>query len=146
MRFIRFTSLTQRFAVWFAAVALLPILLIGYSLLQTFNAEIRKAAIQQVSAIADKKVEQIDFYLQERQLDASVIQATETTHQAIDQFTNVFKQHGIDSKLYRKLDTIYRKHFERFLEGAGYYDVFLISMDGWIVFSVSHEADLLLTC
>lgn len=141
MRFIRFTSLTQRFAVWFAAVALLPILLIGYSLLQTFNAEIRKAAIQQVSAIADKKVEQIDFYLQERQLDASVIQATETTHQAIDQFTNVFKQHGIDSKLYRKLDTIYRKHFERFLEGAGYYDVFLISMDGWIVFSVSHEAD-----
>ena len=30
---IRFTSLTQRFAVWFVAVSVLPILIIGYSLL-----------------------------------------------------------------------------------------------------------------
>ncbi len=141
MSFIHFTSLTQRFAIWFALVALLPILLIGYSLLQTFETEIRKAVIQQVSAIADKKIEQIDFYLQERQLDAMLIQATETTHQAIDEFTTAFKESGVDSEIYRKLDAIYRQHFERFVEGAGYYDVFLISMDGWIVFSVAHESD-----
>lgn len=141
MSFIRFTSLTQRFAIWFALVALLPILLIGYSLLQTFENEIHKAVIQQVSSIADKKVEQIDFYLQERQLDALLIQATETTHQAIDELTRVFKEHGVESEEYQKLDAIYRQHFERFVEGAGYYDVFLISMDGWMVFSVAHESD-----
>lgn len=141
MNSIHFTSLTQRFAIWFFLVALLPILLIGYSLLQTFETEIHKAAIQQVSAIADKKVEQINSYLYERLHDANLIQATETTHQAIDQFTSVFNQHGIDTEVYHKLDATYREHFERFVEGAGYYDVFLISTEGWIVFSYAHEHD-----
>lgn len=57
---MKFTSLTQRFAVWFAGVSLLPILIIGYSLLHTFEIEMQKTAIQQVSAIADMKAEQID--------------------------------------------------------------------------------------
>lgn len=136
-----FTSLTQRFAVWFALVALLPILLIGYSLLQTFEAEIKKAVIQQVSSIADKKIEQIDTYFKERMLDASVIQAADTTHQAIKEYTAAFKQFGVDSEAYHDLDAIYRNHFERFVEHADYYDVFLISTDGWIVFTYSRESD-----
>lgn len=136
-----FTSLTQRFAVWFALVALFPILLIGYSLLQTFEAEIKKAVIQQVSSIADKKVEQIDSYFKERMLDASVIQAADTTHQAIKEYTAAFKQFGVDSEAYRHLDTIYRSHFERFVKYADYYDVFLIDTEGWIVFTYSRESD-----
>ncbi|HNJ92865.1 MAG TPA: cache domain-containing protein, partial [Nitrosomonas sp.] len=136
-----FTSLTQRFAVWFAVVALLPILLIGYSLLQTFEAEIKKAVIQQVSSIADKKIEQIDAYFNERMLDASVIQAADTTHQAIKEYTAAFKQFGVNSEAYRDLDAIYRNHFERFVKHADYYDVFLISTDGWIVFTYSRESD-----
>lgn len=136
-----FTSLTQRFAVWFALVALFPILLIGYSLLQTFEAEIKKAVIQQVSSIADKKVEQIDSYFKERMLDASVIQAADTTHQAIKEYTAAFKQFGVDSEAYHHLDTIYRSHFERFVKHADYYDVFLIDTEGWIVFTYSRESD-----
>lgn len=34
---MKFTSLTQRFAVWFTLVSLLPILVIGNSLLHTFE-------------------------------------------------------------------------------------------------------------
>ena len=58
---MKFTSLTQRFAVWFTLVSLLPILVIGNSLLHTFEKEIKKTAIRNVSAIADKKVEQIEI-------------------------------------------------------------------------------------
>ncbi len=141
MKPIQFTSLTQRFAIWFALVALLPILLIGYSLLRTFEAEIHKLAIQQVSAIADKKVEQIDEYFTERMLDGNVIQAAETTYQAVIEFTEVFSQYGVDSKEYRDLDAVYRNHFKRFIERANYYDVFLISTDGWVVFTYAHESD-----
>ena len=32
-----FTSITQRFVAWFLVISLLPILLIGYSLLQVFE-------------------------------------------------------------------------------------------------------------
>ncbi len=135
------TSLTQRFAIWFTLVALLPIALVGYGLLHIFEGEIRKSAIQQVSSIADKKVEQIDSYLRERILDATLIQASDTTHQAIDEFSQVFSQSGADSEAWRALDARYRAHYERYLEGTGYYDLFLISPDGWVVFSTGHESD-----
>lgn len=138
---IALTSLTQRFAIWFALVALLPIALVGYGLLHIFEGEIHRSAIQKVSSLADKKVEQIDFYLRERVLDANVIQAADTTHQAILEFSEVFARDGVDSESYHALNARYYNHFARFLEGAGYYDLFLISLDGWLVFTVSHESD-----
>ncbi|MDH5479237.1 MAG: ATP-binding protein [Nitrosomonas sp.] len=138
---MRFTSLTQRFAAWFTLASLLPILVIGNSLLHTFKTEIKKTAIQNVSAIADKKVEQIDNYLQERVLDASLLRDSSTTHKAISEFPKIFEQNGVDSDKYRQLDASYRENFRRFVEDAGYYDLFLISTKGTIVYSQSHESD-----
>ncbi|SEN67850.1 multi-sensor hybrid histidine kinase [Nitrosospira multiformis] len=138
---IRFTSLTQRFAVWFVVVSLLPILIIGYALLRTFETEAEKAAIQQVSGIADMKAEQIDSYLRERLLDARVIQTTSTTRMAMQDFSRVYVKSGVDSDAYRQLDAFYREHFKRFVEDAGYYDLFLISPQGEIVYSQAHESD-----
>ncbi len=138
---MKFTSLTQRFAVWFMAVSLLPILIIGYSLLHTFETEMQKTAIQQVSAIADMKAEQIDSYLRERLLDARVIQTASTTRIAMREFAQVYAQKGVKSEAYRQLDAQYRDHFKRFVEDAGYYDLFLISTQGQIVYTDAHEAD-----
>ncbi len=138
---MRFTSLTQRFAVWFAAVSLLPILMIGYSLLRAFETEMQKTAIQQVSAIADMKAEQIDTYLRERLLDARVIQSVSTTREAMREFARVFAQSGVESDAYRQLDANYRDHFKRIIEDAGYYDLFLISQQGTVVYSQNHESD-----
>ncbi|WP_239288760.1 PAS domain S-box protein, partial [Candidatus Nitrotoga sp. 1052] len=138
---MRFTSLTQRFAVWFAAVSLLPILMIGYSLLRAFEAEMQKTAIQQVSAIADMKAEQIDTYLRERLLDAKVIQSVSTTREAMREFARVFAKSGVESDAYRQLVANYRDHFKRIIEDAGYYDLFLISQQGTVVYSQNHESD-----
>lgn len=138
---MKFTSLTQRFAVWFMAVSLLPILIIGYSLWRTFETEMEKTAIQQVSAIADMKAEQIDSYLRERLLDARVIQAASTTRTAMREFAGVYAENGVKSSAYRQLDAQYREYFKRFVEDAGYYDLFLISPQGIIVYSDAHESD-----
>jgi two-component system, sensor histidine kinase and response regulator len=138
---MRFTSLTQRFAVWFVAVSLLPILIIGYTLLRTFETEMEKTAIRQVSAIADMKAEQIDSYLRERLLDARVIQTASTTRMAMLEFAQVHAKWGVKSDAYRRLDARYREHFKRFVEEADYYDLFLISPRGQIVYTDAHESD-----
>ena len=138
---MKFTSLTLRFAVWFTLVSLLPILVIGGSLLHTFEKEIKKTTIQNVSSIADKKVEQIDSYLQERLLDASLLRDASTTREAIQEFAKIFAQGGVDSDDYRRLDAGYRENFKRFVEDAKYYDLFLISPQGWIIYSQAHESD-----
>jgi len=138
---VKFTSLTQRFAVWFTLVSLLPILFIGNSLLHTFEKEIKKSAIRNVSAIADKKIEQIDSYLQERFLDSSLVRDSSTTHEAIMEFSRIYEQSGVDSDDYRRLDASYRENFKRFVEEAKYYDIFLISTKGDIVYTQAHESD-----
>ncbi len=138
---MRFTSLTQRFTVWFVIVSLLPILVIGYSLLHTFEIEMQKTAVRQVSAIADMKAEQIDSYLRERLRDAKIIQAASTTRAAMPEFARVYARDGVKSDAYRQLDARYRAHFKRFVEDAGYYDLFLISLHGDVVYTQAHEAD-----
>ena len=138
---MKFTSLTQRFAVWFTLVSLLPILVIGNSLLHTFEKEIKKSAIRNVSAIADKKIEQIDSYLKERFLDSSLVRDSSTTHKALMEFSRIFEQSGVDSDDYRQLDASYRENFKRFVEEAKYYDIFLISTKGDIVYTQAHESD-----
>ena len=47
----------------------------------------------------------------------------------------------MESAEYRELDAFYRDHFKRFVEDAGYYDLFLISPQGEIVYSQAKEAD-----
>nr|WP_090631636.1 ATP-binding protein [Nitrosomonas marina] len=138
---MRFTSLTQRFAVWFTLVSLLPILVIGNSFLHTFASEIQKTEIENLSAIADKKVEQINTYFQERMLDANLLHDAIATREAMQGFTEVFETQGVESEAYQQLDARYRGHFGRFVEDASYYDLFLISLRGDIVYTQSHESD-----
>jgi PAS domain S-box-containing protein len=138
---VKFTSLTQRFAIWFALVSLLPIIMIGNSFLHTFESEIKKTAIQSLSAIADKKVEQINTYFNERLLDASLLHDAIETHNAILEFTVIFDEDGVDSDAYRRVYEKYRDHFKRFVEVASYYDLFLISVKGDVVYTQAHESD-----
>lgn len=137
---MKFTSLTQRFAVWFTLVSLLPIVIIGNSFLHTFENEIHKTVIDNLSAIADKKVEQIDTYLNERLLDAELLHDAIATRAAMLAFSRAF-ENGVDSDAYRQVDGKYRDHFGRFVEDARYYDVFLISLQGDIVYTQAHESD-----
>ncbi|MDD5412300.1 MAG: PAS domain S-box protein, partial [Methylobacter sp.] len=136
-----FVSLTQRFAAWFVLVSLLPILLIGYSLLRNFETEFQKAVAQQISVIADKKADQIDYYLRSLIDDVNVIVQENTTPQAMREFTRVLAQGGAKSEAYRQLDARYRAFFKRFVEVGNYYDLFLISPQGTMVYSQAHETD-----
>src|SRR5690606_37769126 len=89
----------------------------------------------------DKKVEQIETYLKERLLDAHLLNDTSATREAMLQFPKVFETHGVDSEVYRQLDARYRDHFGRFVTDASYYDIFLISVKGDIVYTQAHESD-----
>mgnify|MGYP001589450995 CR=1 FL=1 len=135
------TSLTQRFAVWFVAVSLVPILAFGWTLLRTFETEMQNAAIQRVEAIADKKAEQIDDYLSEVVHQVRVEAQGIITRGAMREFARVFARNGSESTAYRRLDATYRSYFERYINEEGYYGFFLISPQGMVVYSQKRESD-----
>jgi PAS domain S-box-containing protein len=138
---MKFTSITQRLLVWFLLIALLPVLLIAYILLRNVEQELHQTAVQHISAIADKKSDQIDTYLSDLLRGAHLKTQEQTTHQPLVEFTRVFARGGEKSAAYRRLDASYRSNFQRFINAAGYYDLFLISPQGTVVYSQTHEAD-----
>ena len=137
-----FSSITQRFVLWFLLISLLPILLISYSLLHTFETELKQSVSRQISVIADKKMDQIASYLDGRVHDALVKTQANSTRLAMSEFALAFSRNGIESEVYRRLESTYREHFRRFVTMSGYYDLFLISPQGTVVYSQAREADL----
>ncbi len=138
---MRFTSITQRFLFWFVIFTLLPILLVGYVLLHTFEQELRRTMAEKVSAIADKKVGQIDAYLATLSRDIFLKAQGESTRKALGEFMRVFEQSGVNSVAYRRVGASHHDNLKRFLRNASYYDLFLISPQGTVVYSYKHEAD-----
>jgi PAS domain S-box-containing protein len=138
---MKFPSLTYRIAAWFVLASLLPIMLIGAGLMFRFETEMRRAAINHVSDIADIKLDDINSYLNERLRDIAVLTQDDTVLQATREFEKAFTQSGVTSDAYRRLDVRYRRHFMNFAKISGYYDVFLISPQGRVVYTNAHETD-----
>lgn len=138
---MRSLSLTQRFTLGLLLITLLPMAVAGYTLLNTFKMELQLSAEQQMAAIADKKSDQIDNYLIERLHDARMLVEDETTHQAMNELARTFAATGADSNAYRQLDSRYRGSFSRFFSSTDFYDLFLITPQGRVVYSQIHEPD-----
>jgi two-component system sensor histidine kinase/response regulator len=62
---MRFNSIMQHFVFWFVLVCLLPVVLISFSLMHIFTSELEQTVATQISGIADKKMDQINSFLDE---------------------------------------------------------------------------------
>jgi PAS domain S-box-containing protein len=140
-RAMRFHSITQRFLFWFVLIFLLPVVLISYILLQAFEKELKLTVTRQISAIADKKVDQVSDFLGELTRDAVVKSQSDTMRTAMGEYVKVSSRNGFDSDAYRRVNNRYQEYFRRFVSSAGYYDAFLVSPQGTVVYSYKHEAD-----
>ena len=139
---MRFATLTRRFLLWFVVVALLPLALFGVLTLLESEATLREEALGRMSRLADRRLLLIKTYLSERVHDAHILAREPGTAQAMDGLLGAYRQHGTDSPQYRQADQSIRDHFSTFIDdGTLFYDVFLISPEGDIVYSDRHEAD-----
>lgn len=134
-------SLTHRFAVWFVAIALLPLLLSGWVLFRSYRMELQQTVLRQLENLADKKLDQIDAYLNGRLTEARIFSSSSAPHEAVRDFARTFAREGAGSTAYRELDARWRPFFADYVERSGYYDVFLISPQGTVVYSHTHESD-----
>ena len=139
---MKFTSLTQRLAVWFILVALLPLLLFGYLSLRQNDAMLRAETQARMSRLADKKMMEIKRYLADCAQDTKMLARSVQVEQALSELSRAYSQHHPDSIAYQKIDRQFRNHFSAYIdENAQFYDVFLITPQGEIIYTYKHEAD-----
>jgi len=126
-------TLLKRTIIWLSSIALFSftmLILIGWEVRET----IRNNGLNRINTILNHKIKAIDAYVQQRY--TSLGNVTDffyfsSRHHAI--FEKDFWNHSPQS-LRDKLSVIAQKN--------GFYDIFVISLEGDIVYTVKHENDL----
>ena len=137
-------SITWRLVLWFVMVALLPLALFGYLSLRQNEDVLRNETLSQLARLADKKMREIKTYLAERRQDAQLLARSRLVEDAMPELSRIYTRYGVDSAEYRKATKPFDKDFAAYIgrgEDTLFYDVFLITPQGEIIYTNKHESD-----
>jgi PAS domain S-box-containing protein len=110
----------------FFLISPLPLGGLAWLYLSATDETLRERVLTRLSAIADKKSDQIESYVRERLADAELIARSETT-------AAVLKAAG-DRTIPARRAEEYREYFRTLFESGGYTDLLLIDTRGVVVF------------
>ncbi|WYD79680.1 MAG: methyl-accepting chemotaxis protein [Candidatus Electrothrix gigas] len=112
--------------------------------LSNLVASLRAEALRKLSAIQTIKIQSMQRYFEKRRADVEVVRHSLTTISAIQELQESFKEEGsrVGGSLWNGYKEKYGSWYSAFTGEHGYYDVFLISTDGDILFTVKEESDL----
>jgi len=102
---------------------------------------IEAQAADQLVAISTIKKNAIETWFKYRQQDLSVVSELYEVGDALQQYERAYDKAGPDSDAYEDVQRFYDGVFTHYNETYGYYDFFLISNDGDVIYSATHEAD-----
>jgi len=98
----------------------------------------QQQAFMKLSAVNDLKKSQVSDYFHNNNVQLEVLANDKNTHQAINELVDNFSNKSRWQSLLNKFD----KSYKPLLSYFGWYDFFIISARGTIVYSVTRESDL----
>jgi methyl-accepting chemotaxis protein len=96
-------------------------------------------ARHKMEAVSSIKKSQIETYFGERYGDINVLASNGQVIKALSDFS---KNSNAKSGEWKSLNKKYNPWFSQYVKGYGYYDLFLISSDGKVVYTEAKESDL----
>ena len=105
---------------------------------------LRAEAIAKVQGLEALKKQAIERYLKKREADILLMSSNLSTINAIQEFSEAFREEGgrVGGSLWNGYKEKYGPMLSAFVENHGYYDVFLISAAGDVVYTNAGESDL----
>lgn len=123
---------------WFFMVALFPILTL-YSLNYYFEKnQFETQAIKQIDLILDEKIRKIETQIQNVENDIKLISNTPTIIESFLECEKGFRANNNQAIQNPKLD----KLLKNFTPKNDFYDLFFISNDGFVIYTLKKESDL----
>lgn len=124
------------------SIGIVSIAVIGlFSFNQSSNA-LKTSAESQLKAVRDIKKSQINSFFEERIADIKVYSFNTAVQMAAQRFISAFDTSGMQSDIYQKWERAHGPKLEAYVNEYGYYDMFFISNDGDVAYTVAKEADL----
>jgi methyl-accepting chemotaxis protein len=107
-------------------------------------ASLRSEAFSKLESIQEIKKAQVEGYFRERYGDAEVLSANNTVRRALTEFSRAFDAAGgrPEGMAYEVAEKEFGAFLTKYQKSYGYYDLFLVSPAGEVVYSVEKESDL----
>lgn len=122
-------------------IGLVPLITAAVISLNNSSAALEESAFNQLISLRDVKKGQIENYFGERLGDVSVLSTNPTVLAALKAYEAGFDNGGVNGETWKSADETYSKWLTQYEKEYGYYDLFLISADGDIVYTVEKEPD-----
>ncbi|MBD3266266.1 HAMP domain-containing protein [bacterium] len=110
-------------------------------LVETVSA-LRQEAFAKLDAIQEIKKAQIETYFEERYADLAIYSANSAMVSAVERFVNAFQAGGMSGEQWKQWDAFHGPKLQTYVQNYGYYDLFMISPQGDIVWTAAKEKDL----
>lgn len=141
MKLFKRSKIAIQMIIWFLAIALLPLSFVTYVTYQKSEQFLMEGVTKNLLSVAQRQSRQILTYIHEREKSATTLSRMPGIVTAFKAYNKTFKEKGIDSKKYKAADRRFRHFLTYYQESFGYDDLFLISSEGDMVFSVKKGED-----
>ena len=137
------TTIAAKLSVLFLLMALAPMTVVSF-LSYRHSVETTKDLIQDsLASYAETKARHINTYFDERRKDVTSLVHAPVLISALPRLNSAYQHNGADSPEYRAVESEVSA-FLKFSAGLySYYNLFLVSPAGDVVFSIKHEDDFL---
>ncbi|MEO5333440.1 MAG: methyl-accepting chemotaxis protein [Magnetococcus sp. YQC-5] len=128
----------------FLLVGLIPLAATGWFAARQAEESLMKQAFNQLDAVQNIKKTQIEKYFAERFGDLNVLAASGDVERAIEAMDQAFEEEGkkAGGPVWTKAAETHTKWLNQFTKEYGYYDLFLMAVDGDINYTHGKESDL----
>lgn len=134
MALMKNMTVFKRTIIWLSAISLICFIIIAFIVLEIRDT-VRNNGLNQIQKILDHKLEMLNLYVNHQ-------------YAAINNLTQLFnfasQHHDIFNKNFWNTMPPHnlRENMATFTNQNGFYDIFLVTVDGDIVYTVKHENDL----
>jgi methyl-accepting chemotaxis protein len=135
-------SLNYKLIFIMLAISLIPIAILGYLITNQSSQALEEANFNQLDSIRINKANQIETYYKDRKADVNVLSDTPIIVDAFNNFNSAFKSGGTEGVMYDIYLEQFGSYFNTYAEENTYYDIFLINLDGDIIYTQAQESDL----
>ena len=135
-------KISRKLIIVFLAIGIAAIAVLGIISFNESKKALNESAEKELIAVRDIKKNQINDFFEERIADLKVYSANTAVQMAAERFMSAYDTSGLQSEAYQKWEQTHGPKLETYVNEYEYYDLFFISNEGEVVYTVAKESDL----
>jgi len=116
-------------------------LIVGFYVFDQVNRAVEKQYLQSLKNLAEEKASTINDYIDAHLKHVEEVSHVPSVRYAMAELTELFHAGGIDSPAYKQAEKKYDAYFKPYVDRDEDYELFMIDVEGNIVYSIKHESD-----